>query len=145
MNQLIILRAASTADVPFLFRLRKLTMTEHSQLGCLPTNDEAHYQRILSNFEDAKIICEGFARVGLLKLSRTNHDWHLHQIQVLPSHQGKGIGENVLRAVLAAAKREGVPVSLTVLHGNPARRLYERLGFKLGTETSVDARLIWHL
>lgn len=120
-------------------------MTKHSDLAARPTNDAAHYQCILSNFDDAKIICKGFSRVGVLKLSRTNHDWHLHQIQILPSYQGNGIGQTVLRAVLAAAKREGVPVSLTVFHENPARRLYERLGFKLFTETLIDARLIWHL
>lgn len=118
-------------------------MTEYLQIAGLPFNDEAHYQRILSNFEDAKIICEGRAMVGHLKLCRTSHDWHLHQIQILPAYQRRGIGEVVLMAVLAAAEREGVPVSLTVLHRNPARRLYERLGFKLTTETSIDAAMIW--
>ncbi|WP_199545253.1 GNAT family N-acetyltransferase [Paraburkholderia kururiensis] len=144
MNQKITLRAASQLDVPFLLRLRKLTMTEHLQRVAVATDDETHYQRIRANFEDARVICEGTEAIGLLKLNRASDEWHLHQIQILPGHQGKGIGKMVLREVLAEARREGVPVSLSVLRGNPARRLYEELGFRLVTETSIDATLIWH-
>lgn len=143
MGQRIILQAASPADVPFLLKLRKLTMTAHLQRVALPTDVEAHYQRIWSNFADARIICEGTESVGLLKLSRVIDGWYVHQIQVLPAHQGKGIGKAVLGAVLDEAAREGVSVSLSVLHGNPARRLYERLGFGLVAETSIEAKLTW--
>jgi hypothetical protein len=56
MNQQINLRAASQDDEPFLLQLRKLTMTEHLERVAIPVDDEAHYQRIRSNFEDAQII-----------------------------------------------------------------------------------------
>ncbi|KVQ99311.1 GCN5 family acetyltransferase [Burkholderia ubonensis] len=144
MTSPITLRAATPADIPFLLRLRKLTMTAHLQRSGVPTDDDTHYGRIRTNFEDAKIICDGTESIGLLKLSRTPDEWHLHQIQVLPAHQGKGIGNAVLRDVLAEATRAGVPVSLSVLQGNPARRLYEQLGFRLVTETPIDAKLTWH-
>lgn len=49
----------------------------------------------------------------------------------------------MLNALLADAARERVPVSLSVLHGNPARRLYERLGFRLASETDTSASMIW--
>ncbi|MGU7783996.1 GNAT family N-acetyltransferase [Burkholderia sp. PU8-34] len=144
MSQNITLRAASPADLPFLLRLRKLTMTEHLQRVAMPTDDDTHWQRIGSHFEDAKVICAGTESIGLLKLSRTGSEWHLHQVQVMPAYQGRGIGNGVLHAVLAEATREGASVSLSVLHGNPARCLYERLGFRLVAETSVDAKLVWH-
>ena len=144
MSRQIKLREASPTDVPFLLMLRKLTMTEHLERAAMPTDDEAHFKRIWSNFEDAKIICEGNTSVGLLKMNRKSGEWHLQQIQVLPSHQGKGIGKTVLGVVLDEARHEDVSVSLSVLHGNPARRLYEQLGFRPVTETSIDAKLIWH-
>ncbi|MGS1076210.1 GNAT family N-acetyltransferase [Burkholderia glumae] len=144
MSQQIKLRGASLADVPFLLMLRKLTMTEYLKRAAVPTDDEAHYQRIRSNFEDAKIICDGDTSIGLLKLNRKRGEWHLQQIQILPAHQGKGIGKAVLGAVLDEARHAGVPVSLSVLHGNPARRLYEQLGFRPVTETSLDSKLIWY-
>ena len=144
MSQSINFRAATLADVPFLLRLRKLTMTVHLQRVAEPTDDETHYQRIWSNFENARILCVGTESIGFLKLTRTSGDWYLHQIQILPTHQGKGIGKAVLDEVLVQARREGATVSLSVLHGNPARRLYERMGFGLVCETSVDAKLMWH-
>jgi ribosomal protein S18 acetylase RimI-like enzyme len=144
MNQPINLRAASQDDEPFLLQLRKLTMTEHLERVAIPVDDEAHYQRIRSNFEDAQIICEGNRSIGLIKLSRMTDEWHVHQIQVIPSHQGRGIGKTVLTAVLNEAERIGVPVTLSVLHGNPARRLYDQLGFQFVAELSKSTKLIWH-
>ncbi|KVO56981.1 GNAT family N-acetyltransferase [Burkholderia stagnalis] len=136
-------RAATPADMPFLLSLRKLTMTEYLQRAAMPTDDEAHYQRIAARFEDAAILCDEDVCIGLLKLSRTGDAWHLHQIQILPGYQGNGIGEAVLSRMLDEARHAGATVSLNVLHGNPARRLYERLGFECVTETSRGARLMW--
>ncbi|KHK59285.1 GCN5 family acetyltransferase [Burkholderia sp. A9] len=145
MPPTISLRPASPQDVPFLLRLRQLTMTEHLQRVGTPTDDDAHHQRIAAHFEDAMIVCEGAdaTPIGLLKVTRATAEWYVHQIQILPSRQGQGIGAAVLRELLAEAAREHVPVALGVLRGNPARRLYERLGFQLVAETERSATLIW--
>ncbi|NTZ04696.1 GNAT family N-acetyltransferase [Burkholderia metallica] len=142
MKPAIHLRAASQEDLPFLLTLRRLTMTEHLQRVGAPTDDEAHERRIRANFDDAMIVCEGADAIGLLKVTRATGEWHVHQIQILPAHQGHGIGEAVLNALLTDAAREHVPVSLSVLHGNPARRLYERLGFRVVSETDTSANMI---
>ncbi|WP_105132121.1 GNAT family N-acetyltransferase [Burkholderia sp. BE12] len=144
MKPAIHLRTASREDLPFLLTLRQLTMTEHLQRVGAPTDDEAHDRRIRANFDDAMIVCEGADAIGLLKVTRAAGEWHVHQIQILPTRQGQGIGEAVLRALLTDAARERVPVSLSVLHGNPARRLYERLGFRVVSDTDTSANLIWH-
>ncbi len=57
--------------------------------------------------------------------------------------RGAGIGEAVLRLVLAEAEEANVAVSLSVMHHNPARRLYERLGFEYAGETPSDVKLLW--
>ena len=122
-------------------------MTEHLQRAGAPTDDETHHRRIAANFDGAMIVCEGAnadaQAIGLLKVTRAADEWHVHQIQILPSRQGRGIGEAVLRELLAEAARAHVAVSLSVLHGNPARRLYERLGFRLAVQTECSATLIW--
>ncbi len=143
MKPTIDLRPASLADLPFLQTLRRLTMTEHLQRVGAPTDDEAHDRRIRAHFEDAMIVCEGADAIGLLKVTRSAGEWHVHQIQILPARQGRGIGEAVLRELLTDAARENVCVSLSVLHGNPARRLYERLGFRPASETETSASLVW--
>lgn len=66
----ITLRVASATDESFLLQLRKLTMTEHLMEAGVPTDDEAHLERIRSNFEDAKAVRAGEDEIGLLKFSR---------------------------------------------------------------------------
>jgi ribosomal protein S18 acetylase RimI-like enzyme len=143
MKQRIHFRPATPPDVPFLLRLRELTMTEHLQRVGEPIDADAHVRRVWANFDDAVIVCEDDEDIGLLKLNRHADGWYLQQLQIVPARQGHGIGEFVLNAVLDDAKRAGVSVSLGVLHGNPARRLYERLGFRFVSESSIDATLTW--
>lgn len=45
-------------------------------------------------------------------------------------HRGAGLGERLVESACAHASARGVRrISLSVEAGNPARRLYERLGF----------------
>jgi dihydrolipoamide dehydrogenase len=53
-------------------------------------------------------------------------------IAVLPALRGRGLGEQLLTALLERARRDGVEtVSLSVEPGNRARKLYERHGFSV--------------
>ena len=51
-------------------------------------------------------------------------------IAVLPDAQGQGIGTQLLTHLLALASRVYPAVMLTVRTSNPARFLYERMGFE---------------
>jgi ribosomal protein S18 acetylase RimI-like enzyme len=44
--------------------------------------------------------------------------------------RGQGIGEKLMRALIGEAARRGLGLCLSVRSENPARRLYERLGFR---------------
>lgn len=61
-------------------------------------------------------------------------DWELVQIQIAPAWQGAGIGSHLVRALLEQARQAGAVVRLSVLKANPARQLYERLGFAVVAE-----------
>ena len=47
-----------------------------------------------------------------------------------PNVCGQGVGEKLMRALIAEATSRGVGLCLSVRSENPARRLYERLGFR---------------
>ncbi|WP_155803362.1 GNAT family N-acetyltransferase [Bordetella sp. FB-8] len=123
-------RPATPADLPFLMRLRKRTMHAHLARAGERLDDDWHHQRVMAHFDSAHIVCLDETPVGLFKHYRTQEEWVLVQIQLLPEHQGQGIGERLIRGLLDDARQAGLPVALSVLHGNPARRLYERLGFE---------------
>ena len=55
--------------------------------------------------------------------------------------RGQGIGARLLRALTAEAARRGVGLCLNVRHDNPARRLYERIGFRLVPASAVPNRV----
>jgi ribosomal protein S18 acetylase RimI-like enzyme len=52
-------------------------------------------------------------------------------IGVAPQIRAQGIGGRLLDALMTEAIRRGVGLCLNVRHDNPARRLYERKGFRI--------------
>jgi ribosomal protein S18 acetylase RimI-like enzyme len=124
-------RAATETDIPFLLELRRQTMTEHLQRSGVEASDSERIERVLANFGCAEIVLLSGTPVGLLKVVRAPDNWELVQIQILPDKQGGGLGSIILGKLLADADEAGASVSLSVLRANPARRLYERLGFRI--------------
>src|SRR5256886_12567253 len=51
-------------------------------------------------------------------------------IGVKPNARGQGVGEKLMRALIGEAAHRGLRLCLSVRSENPARRLYERLGFR---------------
>ncbi len=62
-------------------------------------------------------------------------------IVIAEQHRHRGIGRRVLAEIVDTADRRGADVELTVAHGNPARRLYDRLGFRAVATTELHERL----
>jgi ribosomal protein S18 acetylase RimI-like enzyme len=67
---------------------------------------------------------------GRLYLWETDKEIHIIDISLLPEFQGKGIGTQILTDIIQAAKEKNKIVALCVVPGNPAKKLYEKLGFK---------------
>jgi ribosomal protein S18 acetylase RimI-like enzyme len=64
-------------------------------------------------------------------------------IAVLPAWRNQGIGTQLLQQVLRTAAEQGRPVQLSVMRGNPAQRLYERLGFAVTAQDDLYLELAW--
>ena len=62
----------------------------------------------------------------------------MFNIAIVPSHQGNGLGKLLLNELIARLKEKGVQTLwLEVRESNPARFLYEKIGFN-----EVDIRKI---
>lgn len=132
------LRPATDADLPFLLALRRLTMDpHHAEMGIVQTAEEQE-ARVRSHFDSAQVIEWGGDPVGLWKVLRDPAGWRLAQVQILPSHQRAGIGARLVAGLVADGRAAGVPVVLSVLKRNPARRLYERCGFVVVDEGELS-------
>ncbi|WP_251865635.1 GNAT family N-acetyltransferase [Achromobacter sp. Marseille-Q4962] len=126
-----VLRPASEDDLPFLLALRRAAMGPHLRRAGAPLDEASMLARVRHRFEDARIVWLGGRRAGLFKVTREPGRWHVAQIQIDPSLQGRGLGRRLLSGLLDEADAQGVPVTLSVLKDNPARRLYESLGFAI--------------
>jgi len=75
--------------------------------------------------------------VGRLYVARWEDEIRIVDVALLPEYRGRGIGTALLRELLAEAAEAGKRLSIHVELNNPARRLYERLGFAPVEERGV--------
>jgi ribosomal protein S18 acetylase RimI-like enzyme len=124
-------RKAAESDIPFLFELRTKSMGPHHVLAGISQSDADAMARVRAYLDVAQVIEADGQRIGVLKVSEESESLRIVQLQLLPAHQGFGVGTSLVRAVLKQAHAQGKNVTLSVLRVNQARRLYERLGFRV--------------
>ncbi|OWP63239.1 GNAT family N-acetyltransferase [Hymenobacter amundsenii] len=70
--------------------------------------------------------------------------YKLHKIYVLPSHQGQGLGQQLIGAVEQAVREAGGHMlDLNVNRHNPALAFYEHLGFQRHHEEDIAIGPYW--
>jgi GNAT superfamily N-acetyltransferase len=74
---------------------------------------------------------------GRLYVHRGPRDIRIMDIALMPPFRGRGIGAGLLRALIAEAEQTARKLSIHVEMNNPARTLYERLGFRPAGEHGV--------
>jgi GNAT superfamily N-acetyltransferase len=106
--------------------------------------------------DTALVAEEGGSRLGLVWYSFFTEDEHGEgyideetpevAVAVVDGHRGEGIGTALMEAIHARARVDGVGrVSLSVDHDNPARHLYERLGYVALATDEDDERMVLEL
>jgi GNAT superfamily N-acetyltransferase len=81
-----------------------------------------------------RIIMVDHADIGWLQTITQDDDPFVAQIFVDRPFQRRGIGTEVMNRLIGEAARVNQTLSLSVVKINPARRLYERLGFQVAYE-----------
>ena len=91
----------------------------------------ADFDRRLAAYVVSIIEAE-YRAAGSLWLEWKPESLYIHEVQVLPEYQNKGLGTEVVRYVIEQGAQRQLPVTLSVVPANPrAKRLYERLGFEV--------------
>jgi ribosomal protein S18 acetylase RimI-like enzyme len=132
------LRQATNEDYAFLYRLHVAAMGD--LVARVWGWDDAWQERYFADHFDpapSRIVVVGGEHVGVIAVVWSAADAFLSNIEILPEYQGRGLGAALVRGVIAEADARRLPVRLHVLKINPARRLYERLGFVVTGETAT--------
>ena len=138
------LRPATESDYDFLWWLHGATMRTY--VDAIWGWDEAVQRQFFQvRFNPARMQIVEYAgeAVGYVSVERREESVFLGAIEIAPEYQGRGIGTGLIRDLQGEAQRQGLPLRLQVLQGNPARRLYERLGFEATGETETHIMMNW--
>jgi len=132
----ITLRPATAADVEFILRVRREAMRPHVERVYGVWDEKAQHRPLHDPASHDIIELDGEA-VGCQWVRRHPDALELVRLYLLPHAHGRGIGTEVVSRLCDEAAQRGLPVRLRVLHGNPAQRLYLRLGFALVRQTDT--------
>jgi ribosomal protein S18 acetylase RimI-like enzyme len=131
-------RPAMESDIDFLFALHIATMKEYvdKTWGWEDDFQESLFRR---NYVPSGIqIVTYLGRdMGMLSMEERDADIFLRAIEIHPEYQGKGIATAIVNRIIADGVQKMKPVFLRVLRVNPAKRLYDRLGFSVVEETAT--------
>ncbi|RHW77996.1 GNAT family N-acetyltransferase [Colwellia sp. RSH04] len=140
-------RTAMPSDIPFMrslyaaTRASELAMTNFTEQEKQVFIEQqfnaqyAHYnQHYCSDFFNI-IELDGVA-IGRLFVDYWQEEIRIVDILLATEFQNNGLGTFLFNDLFKQAKKVGKAVTIHVEQNNPAKRLYERLGFSLKTKTN---------
>jgi ribosomal protein S18 acetylase RimI-like enzyme len=130
----IALRPARSEDFDFCARLYFFGMEKIIQQLKLDMALQTANLRKRWDVMEVEIITSDGEDVGWMQSSIRDDARFLEQIFIDAAQQRRGIGTEMINGLIAQANRANQPVTLGVVKTNPARRLYERLGFRITHE-----------
>ena len=148
----ITLRPANADDEPFLLSLYESTRSEldllawdeqqKHQFAAMQFNFQGQQYRATYPAADYSIVQKGQEPIGRFIVNRDKSEFVLVDISLLPVYRQRGIGTQLIVALLKEAQARELPVHLHVVVSNPAKLLYERLGFTIVSSDSVYCEMI---
>jgi ribosomal protein S18 acetylase RimI-like enzyme len=151
---MVSLRPVRSEDREFLLAVYASTRAE--ELAPVPWTEEQKAAFLRMQFEaqtaywdeqypkaERSVIDVDGSPVGRLYVQRWPAEIRLVDIALLPEFRRRGIGTGLLEKLFDEAASSGVPVTIHVELHNPARALYERLGFVAQGEQGIYALMRW--
>lgn len=147
----ISIREATAGDAPVITHFLRSMVKEMASLGGHPASeDEAIWENVervtraqigeqdhrylLAETIEPEPTAVGLAEAGVVDLHpvfEPRRVLHIHALYVQDSHRRRGIGQELLEAILDWGRSRGcVEAELNTLVANPARSLYEKLSFR---------------
>jgi ribosomal protein S18 acetylase RimI-like enzyme len=151
---MVTLRPTRTEDHEFLLavyastradELAPVPWTEEQKAAFLKMQFEAQDTDYRRNYPDAEysVVEVDGTPAGRLYVHRRPDEIRLIDIALLPAFRRRGIGTDLLERLFDEAASSVVPVTIHVELHNPARALYERLGFVVQGEQGLYALMRW--
>lgn len=141
----MLLRAKRPEDLELFWTTRREGFRPYAEAVWGPWDDvkqRASAERDFAELPIEIVEREGVA-IGYQIVEHHDDHWFLDEIAVVASERNRGLGSELVRLVMAAARAAGMPLQLNCLHVNPARHLYDRLAFRVIRTEDVRVRMEW--
>jgi ribosomal protein S18 acetylase RimI-like enzyme len=140
------LRHATADDIAFLWDVFRLSMRDYITQARGEWNEQREESQFRHQLDltTTQVIRTNNLAVGFIMAPMKDGARWIHTICIAPEHQNRGIGTEVIRLVIAESEKQEMELFLSVLKVNPARRLYERLGFRVIEEAKHHLRMQFH-
>jgi len=119
-------------DIDFILNLKELCLkwyVEKIYGWDLNIQKEKTIQELDRHIDNIKIIMVNEQDIGITTFYEENNVYVIGLIMIHPKYQNKGIATNIIKDYINIANDEKKKIIIKTYKENPAKRLYERLGF----------------
>jgi ribosomal protein S18 acetylase RimI-like enzyme len=138
----IALRPAAAADAALVAaiyactreeELRHVAWSDEQKKAFTDWQSQQQEKHYALHYPDAErlVISRGEEPIGRVYVDTTRLEVRLMDVTLLPPHRNRGIGSRLMDVLLEYADALGRQASLHVEPFNPAKRMYERLAFRV--------------
>lgn len=123
------IKSCRAVDYRFVYDLSKRNMAEYIKKYWGKWDAQRFKANLKKN--NIKIIYCNKRKIGFFDISRDGSTAYLHNIQIIASFHGQGIGAKMMNLMEKGEKTTGVKkIRTQVFKKNPARLFYRKLGYK---------------
>lgn len=138
-------RDCNLNDFDFLFNLKKQNFKWYvDKIWGWNDNDQKERlkQDLVEHLKHKHIIICNNEPIGIYAFHITeNGDFFINEISLIKEYQHNGIGTSILKNQIKENHKNKVRTILQVFKDNPAKRLYEKLDFKVYGETETHYQM----
>ena len=120
------MRQATAVDINILDLIYTENMKEYVE-KVYPWDSKLFRDRFIAH--DYQVIEINNQIIGFMKVVSSETEIYLAEIQIAKDYQKQGIGSSLIQLVIQEAQTKNKKLWLKIVKGNPAKKLYQKLGF----------------
>ena len=131
-------------DCDFILNLKELGMKWYIEKIYGWDTDiqrEKTKHEIENHKNDMRIIEVDNNDIGVTTFYEENNEYVVGLIIIHPNYRGKGVATNIIKEYIDIAKKNNKNIKIKTYKYNTAKKLYERLGFKIYSEDDTHVYL----
>jgi len=137
-------RNCKYSDVDFILKLKELCFKWYIEViygWDINIQRKKTIEELDEYIDNMRIIKLDNKDIGVTTFYEKEGTYVVGLIIIHPDYQNKGIATNIIKEYINVAKNENKRIIIKTYKKNPAKRLYERLGFKLYNEDETHVHM----